>query len=195
MRQSMKLSWTDVAIRLHPSDDVLVATRLIEAGSVVELPDSVATTRNPIPFCHKIALRKIEPGRPVRKYGQIIGFATKPIEPGDHVHVQNMECGSYSRDDAPIDQAATLPSMTEDKTFDGFLRSDGRVGTRNYLAIVGTVNCSSAVVRRIAEKFTPEVLRNIPNVDGVFAVAHQTGCGMSASGLDRTYLKRTLSGA
>src|SRR4029079_6013027 len=72
--------------------------------------------------------------------------------------------------------------------------SDGRVGTRNYLAIVGTVNCSSAVVRRIAAHFTAEVLSAFPNVDGVFAVAHQTGCGMSASGLDRTYLRRTLGG-
>jgi altronate hydrolase len=186
--------WTDVAIRLHPEDDVLVASRPLDAGSEIDLAYGSITTRQPIPFCHKIAVRTIDQCQPVRKFGQIIGFASRRIEPGDHVHTHNLECGSYTRSDLQAPAPAPPTHNKEGRTFEGFLRSDGRVGTRNYLAIVGTVNCSSAVVRRIADHFTAEKLADFPNVDGVFAVAHQTGCGMSASGLDRTYLRRTLSG-
>jgi len=191
---SNHMHWQDLALLLHPSDDVLVAVKPIPASTELELPDARATTTAPIPFGHKFALRSLSIGQPVHKFGQIIGFATRPIAAGEHVHSHNLECGAYSRTDLTSPQPAPPPPPSEGRTFEGFLRPDGRVGTRNYLAVIGTVNCSAAVVRRIAERFAKEHLRDFPNVDGVFAVAHQTGCGMSASGLDRTYLRRTLGG-
>jgi altronate hydrolase len=184
--------WEELALRLHEDDDVVVAIRPIAAGTEVKFPNDNATTSTAIPFCHKIAIRDREPGDAVRKFGQIIGFATKEIRVGDHVHTHNLECGAYSRDDIHPTAEVPSPPRSDRRTFDGHLRSDGRVGTRNYLAVIGTVNCSAAVVRRIAGRFAN--LAEFPNVDGVFAVAHQTGCGMSASGLDRLYLQRTLSG-
>jgi altronate dehydratase len=174
--------WEELALRLHEDDDVVVAIRPIAAGTEVKFPNDNATTSTAIPFCHKIAIRDREPGDAVRKFGQIIGFATKEIRVGDHVHTHNLECGAYSRDDIHPTAEVPSPPRSDRRTFDGHLRSDGRVGTRNYLAVIGTVNCSAAVVRRIAGRFAN--LAEFPNVDGVFAVAHQTGCGMSASGLD-----------
>ena len=194
MKPSGRRHWSDVAIRLHADDDVLVAIQPIDAGAEIELPSGTITTRRPIPFCHKIALRGVATGSPVRKFGQIIGFAHKDIAAGDHVHSHNLECGSHSRLDLNTSGSTADPPEPQGRTFEGYLRSDSRVGTRNYLAVIGTVNCSAAVVRRIAEHFSAKELADFPNVDGVFAVAHQTGCGMSASGLDRTYLRRTLSG-
>jgi altronate hydrolase len=192
---SARHRWNDVAIRLHVNDDVLVAVKSIAAGDEIEMPDGgAAKVGDPIPFCHKLALRPIRDGEPIRKFGQIIGFASRSINAGDHVHAHNLTCGFYSREESIERGAAAAPPVSAGRRFDGYLRRDGRVGTRNYLAVIGTVNCSAAVVRRIAERFATRDLADYPNVDGVFAVAHQTGCGMSASGLDRTYLRRTLSG-
>jgi altronate hydrolase len=183
--------WDELTLRLHEDDDVAVAIKPIAAGTVIDFPE-VSAISAAVPFCHKIALRPKIKGEAVRKFGQIIGFASTDIRAGEHVHSHNLECGDYIRSSDTLPQQSHSRRRAEGRTFEGYLRPDGRVGTRNYLAVIGTVNCSAAVVRRIAARFAD--FSAFPNVDGVFAVAHQTGCGMSGSGLDQLYLRRTLSG-
>lgn len=182
------------ALLLHPSDDVAVARVPISPGDTFEIGSRTIVARDAVPAGHKIATTVRLAGEPIRKYGQIIGFTSRSVEVGDHVHSHNLACGSYERDYA-IGQEVPPPLPAESpRVFQGFLRPDGRVGTRNYLALVSTVNCSASSVHRIAQAFTPDRLRDFPNVDGVMAITHKTGCGMAASGDDRDYLRRTLTG-
>ena len=190
----MGLLLSDVAVLLHPADSVAVARRRIGAGESLQWQGTPLVTTSNVPMGHKFALHSIKEGEPIRKYGQIIGFATCPIAAGDHVHTHNVTCGNYVRDYAMATEVPAPLPTGEARTFQGYLRDDGRVGTRNYICLVSTVNCSASSVHRIAAHFTPERLREFPNVDGVFAITHKTGCGMASSGLDRDYLKRTLSG-
>lgn len=187
-------SLSEIAVLLHPSDTVAVARRPIPPRETIASPSGSVTTSSMIPMGHKFALRPIRTGEPVLKYGQIIGFSLGDISAGDHVHTHNITCGSYERDYAMATEIPPVPPAGTPRTFEGFLREDGRVGTRNYIALVSTVNCSASSVHRIAAHFTPERLREYPNVDGIFAVTHKTGCGMASSGIDRDNLRRTLSG-
>jgi altronate hydrolase len=145
---------------LHPSDDVGVAK--------APLGD--------IPKGHKIALRALENGAPVRKYGQIIGFAAGPIAPGEHVHVHNLKVKDFGRD-YQFGTELKRFDVPEPRSFQGFLRGDGRVGTRNYLGIISTVNCSATVSNAIRDRFR-DVRREFPNVDGVVAFTHKSGCNV-----------------
>ena len=165
---------------LHATDDVGIAV----AG------------RDAIPAGHKIALRAIGAGEPVHKYGQVIGFATEPIAAGEHVHTHNLAFGEFAREAPPAPvAAASQPITTSGPTFDGYRRSDGNVGTRNYLAVVATVNCSATVSKRIAFQVTNSgELDDYPNVDGVVALTHSTGCGLQPDGAGLTVLRRTLAG-
>lgn len=169
-------------VRLDPSDNVVTATRALEAGHAVE---SVTTTAL-IPSGHKIATQAIPAGQPIRKYAQLIGYAATEIAPGDHVHSHNVEfrntAGDYefSTDLRPV----TMVPEAERDTFMGYRRDNGKVGTRNYIAIVTSVNCSATAARMIADHFTPERLADYPNVDGVAAFVHGTGCGMAGQGSD-----------
>ncbi len=181
---------------LREGDDVAVACRPLSAGSVVAVNGSEVQLRTDVPAGHKIALHLVREGDPVRKYGQIIGFATRSIEPGDHVHVQNMAVKPLQLDyeySTAVPEVQYVPEA-ERRTFQGFKRPDGRVGTRNYLAVVSTVNCSASVSRFIAERFRGDALKEFPNVDGVIAVKHMTGCGMNINGEDLRMLERTLAG-
>jgi altronate hydrolase len=149
-----------------------------------------------IPSGHKIALRAIAAGEPLRRYGQIIGFATQPIAPGDQVHSHNLAIGDFARDYrfcSDVQPVEYVPEA-ERRTFMGYPRADGRVGTRNYIAVLSSVNCSAHTVREIAHYFTPERLAAYPNVDGVIAIAHSSGCGIRMGGADYTILQRTLAG-
>lgn len=190
----MSQALSEMAVLLHPSDTVAVARRPIPPSVPITFSGGSIVTNALIPMGHKFALHSVGSGDPVLKYGQIIGFATGDIKAGDHVHTHNITCGSYERDYAMATEVPPPLPAGKPRTFEGFLRDDGRVGTRNYIALVSTVNCSASSVHRIAAYFTPERLRDFPNVDGVFAVTHKTGCGMASSGIDRDYLKRTLSG-
>src|SRR5688572_12216922 len=125
--------WDDFTIRLHPDDDVAVAVKPIPAGTSFESPEGAAQTEA-IPFCHTVALRFIDAGGPVKKFGQVIGFASKSISPGGHVHSHNLECGDYSRDADSLPTPVVTPRRSDRRTFEGYLRPDGRVGTRNFLA-------------------------------------------------------------
>jgi altronate hydrolase len=179
---------------LGSTDDVVVALKPIAAGQL--LPGLDLTTQSDIPAGHKLAIRAITIGQPIRKFNQIIGFATNPIAMGEHVHTHNLVTGDFERDYSIGSESrpADLLAPAEAASFQGILRSSGRVATRNYVGILTTVNCSATVARRIAAHFTPEMLRAYPNVDGVVAITHGTGCGMAEHGEPADLLRRVFAG-
>lgn len=185
----------EVALHLHPSDDVAIAKVTLPSGTILDRTPPITIQRF-IPSGHKIALREIAVGAPIRRYGQIIGFATQLIQPGDHVHIHNLAVGAFARDYAvgtDVEPVEYVPEAQR-RTFMGYKRADGRVGTRNFIAVLASVNCSAHTVREIAHYFTPERLAQYPNVDGVIALAHGSGCGMAAAGADYDLLQRTMAG-
>jgi altronate hydrolase len=183
-------------IRLHPEDGVVIARQVLPPGTPVA-PNVLATAR--IPAGHKVAVVAHAQGEPVRRYGQIIGFATETISPGQWVHTHNLAMGDFSRDYAwGVDARPTEPAAVP-ATFEGIRRADGRVATRNYIGIVTSVNCSAHVAELIAQAFRrnpitgDDPLAEWPNVDGVVALTHKTGCGMT-EGEPLRLLRRTLGG-
>jgi len=179
-------------IRLDPTDNVVTAARALPAGHVVER----ATTTALIPTGHKIATGAIAKGQVVRKYAQFIGLAQSDIAPGDHVHTHNLEFRATKVDyefGTGLRPVNMVPEAERD-SFMGYRRADGRVGTRNYIAIVTSVNCSATAARRIADAFGHEELAAYPNVDGVVAFVHGTGCGMAGSGEGFEALQRVMWG-
>ena len=183
------------AVRLRADDNVAVATRAIAAGSVLDVGGTRVAARAAIMPGHKVAVAPIAAGAAVRKYGQVIGFASTAIEPGDWVHVHNVAAGRFERDYAHATEVAPPPPVVGPRTFLGYLRDDGRVGTRNYVAVISAVNCSASTSRLVADRFRgPEFRRDFPHVDGVFAVTHKGGCGMQARGPDHVQLERVLAG-
>jgi altronate hydrolase len=182
-------------VRLHPADDVVIAVRELAAGSVIDIDGERIVANVTIPAGHKLAVRARTSGEPVRRYAQVIGDATADIAVGDHVHSHNLAVGAKELDHR-IGQAyvPTVP-VAEPATFDGIVRTDGRVATRNYLAVVATVNCSATVARAIADQITRSgELDLYPNVDGVVALTHGSGCGMDTAGEGIDVLRRTIAG-
>jgi altronate hydrolase len=181
-------------LMLGNSDDVAVALQPVAAEQFV--PSLRLTTRSDIPAGHKVAIRPIPMGDPVHKFDQIIGFATQPICVGDHVHTHNLITGTFERDYSIGSDACPTelldPALAA--TFQGIVRPDGRIATRNYVGILTTVNCSATVARRIAAHFTPEIMRRYPNVDGVVAITHGTGCGIAEHGEPSDLLRRVFAG-
>ncbi|MGA2613986.1 MAG: altronate dehydratase family protein [Spirochaetia bacterium] len=179
-------------IRLHPVDNVVVALVQLPVGSRIPEEDLVIT--EPIEVGHKVACQKILEGMPVKKYGQIIGFASRDINAGQHVHTHNLSVNDFNRDyDFAIDIKPTelLPEASQ-ASFLGIIRADGRIATRNYIGILPTVMCAASVADKIARYFNEDVLRNYPNIDGVVSFAHSTGCGNPGLGLQ--FLQRVLAG-
>jgi len=180
-------------IRLHPQDDVLIARNQLVGGTAAES----VVVKGLIPPGHKVATRAIAVGEPVRRYNQIIGFASKPIAAGEHVHTHNLVMGDFERDYAFGADIKPQPARRQ-ATFQGIVRADGRVATRNYIGILSSVNCSATAARAIADHFSrqmnPQALADFPNVDGVVALTHGTGCGMATEGLGMQVLERTLTG-
>ena len=183
------------AVILRSDDTVAVAARPIPRGFVLQLGGRTIEVREPIGLGHKVALADIATGEPVRKYGQIIGFASKPIAAGSLVHVHNLKADLFERDYAFATEHPETPRPDRQRTFRGYLRPDGRVGTRNYIAVVSTVNCSASTSRYVADKFRDGAWRkDFPNIDGVFAITHKGGCGLPFEGLDHQILERVLAG-
>ena len=182
-------------IRLHPDDSVVIARTTLLPGSAVA--DVMIAER--IPAGHKVAVRPIATGEPVRRYGQIIGFATQPIEPGRHVHVHNCGMGDFAKDYAYGVDARPTEYANDAAMFDGIRRPDGRIATRNYIGILTSVNCSAHVAGLVADIFKrnpftgDDPLADYPNVDGVVALTHKSGCGMT-EGDPLRLLRRTLAG-
>lgn len=180
-------------LRLHPDDAVAVAMRDLAAGETL---DGV-TVRDDVPRGHKIARHDVADGAVLRKYGQVIGVATRAITAGEHVHVHNLAMVDSTlahEVGAGVVAPGPLPAGLR-TTFAGIRRPDGRAATRNYVGILASVNCSATVVKHIASRFTrPGLLDAYPNVDGVVALAHGSGCGMAVDGAGLELLRRTLRG-
>lgn len=186
----------EVAIRLHPADNVAIARTVLNVGTTLVEDDEHIPVAQFISDGHKIALTTIPAGEPVRRYGQIIGFATQAIAPGEHVHTHNLSVADFDRDYAfgvDVQPVEYVPAAKR-RTFMGYHRADGRVGTRNYIAVISTVNCSAHTTRAIAHSFTPDILAAYPHVDGVIALAHHSGCGQQFGGDGYDMLQRTLAG-
>ena len=181
-------------IRLHPNDNVVVARVDVAIGTSV--PSENLSVRSQVPAGYKIASKKITAGDPILKYNVIVGFANTDIEPGSIVHSHNTEFREFDRDYAYASEYKATELLPENQraTFQGIVREDGKVGTRNYIGILSTVNCSATVVKKIAEYFTPERLAPYPNIDGVVAFAHSIGCGMEMTGEPMQLLRRTMAG-
>ncbi|WP_114376368.1 UxaA family hydrolase [Elioraea thermophila] len=186
-----------LTIRLHPADGVVIARTDILPGT--PLPGEGVITAERIPPGHKVATRPHAPGEAVRRYGQIIGVATRPIAPGEHVHTHNLGMGEHERDYGFCSEARPTAFIDPPATFDGIVRADGRVATRNYIGVLTTVNCSATVAHYVADAFRRnpftghDPLAEFPNVDGIVALTHRTGCGMSDDEPLRL-LRRTLAG-
>ena len=188
-------------IRLHPADDVLIARSQLLSGATVE---GIAV-KGMVPPGHKIATHALAAGAPVRRYNQVIGFASRAIAPGEHVHTHNLDMGpdkGANAGDGARDYAfgadVKPAAPRQEATFMGIRRADGRVATRNYIGILSSVNCSATVARAIAAHFSrqtnPAALAGFAHIDGVVALTHGTGCGMDGEGLGLQLLERTLAG-
>jgi altronate hydrolase len=186
---------SQVAVQLRPNDNVAVAARNLGEGADIELDGSTLHLSQRVGLGHKLALRDIKKGEAVYKYGQIIGFASNDIPAGSHVHVHNVAADAFERDYAFCRDCPSPPAAAEPRYFMGYDRGDGRFGTRNYIAIVSTVNCSASTSKYISERIkATELLRKYPNVDGVAAITHKAGCAMQYDGPDHNQLDRTLAG-
>jgi altronate hydrolase len=197
----MSAPLSDFAVHLRPQDNIAVARKPIPAGTALRSEGATLTVPAAIRMGHKFAVVPIKEGDAIRKYGQIIGFAARAVAPGEHVHVHNVELGKFERDYAFASQTpAPLPPPAEYRSFMGYDRGPDkpdhqRYGTRNYLAVISTVNCSASTSKYIADRVRAlGLLKDYPNVDGVVAIVHRQGCGMQFDGPDHQQLDRTLAG-
>jgi altronate hydrolase len=180
---------------LRPEDNVAVASRSLPAGLEIEHGGRTFKLNQPIALGHKIALRTICKGEAIIRYGQTIGFASADIATGGHVHVHNVSADAFDRDYAFCRDCPPLLAPVEPQTWMGYDRGGGRYGTRNYVAIISTVNCSAATSKYISDRIrTCGLLNAFPNIDGVVALTHKAGCASQYDGPDHRQLARTLAG-
>jgi altronate hydrolase len=183
-------------IRIHAADDVVIARHQLVGGT--HIASEGVTVAGLIPPGHKLAVRAIRAGQPVRRYNQVIGMAKVDIAPGQHVHSHNLEFSSFERDYAVGQGVSATDYVAQPATFDGIVRPDGRTATRNYIGVLTSVNCSATVARAIADHFrrdiNPRALERFPNVDGVIALTHGAGCATDSAGEPLQVLRRTLGG-
>jgi altronate hydrolase len=182
-------------LRLHPADDVCVALRPLAAGDRLDAAHPPLRAADAVPAGHKIALRAVKTGERILKFGETIGFAACDIAPGSWVHTKNLSAAGFERDPAIATDVPPDPAPVTDRTFAGYRRPGRPAGTRNYLAVVSSVNCSASVSKAVAARFPREALgRDFPNVDGILALTHKGGCGMQFAGDDHRQLARVLAG-
>ena len=184
---------TGQTIRLHDADNVLIARTDLALGAKL---DNGLTCRGQVQAGHKVAARAIREGEPILKYNVVIGFASTDIAAGSYVHAHNMQFREFERDYAYGADYKPLQMLPEAEraSFMGIVRANGQVATRNFVGVLSTVNCSATVAHRIAAYFTPERLAEYPNIDGVAAFSHDTGCGMEMTGEPMDLLRRTMAG-
>jgi altronate hydrolase len=188
-----------MAVVLDPADDVAIAKEMLAPGTVLVTESGAVRVCQAVPAGHKVALRAVGRTKPVRRYGQVIGFANGDIAPGEHVHSHNLGVGDRALElDHGVGAgcaAVALVPEAERRSFLGFRRGDGRVGTRNFVAVLASVNCSSTATRQIAETVRSSgLLARYPGVDGVLAFAVKGGCGAHHGSPDMWQLQRTLGG-
>ncbi len=187
-----------LTIRLHPTDNVVIARTSLAASTAV--PTEQIVVDRAVPQGHKVATRAIAAGEPIVRYGQTVGFASRAIAAGEHVHTHNCALHDFTRDYEFSTAVLPIEPIAPPATFQGILRADGRVATRNYVAILSSVNCSATVSRSIADAFRRHpitgdgFLADFPNVDGVVALTHRTGCGQASEGDGMDVLRRTMGG-
>jgi altronate hydrolase len=183
------------AVHLRPEDNIAVAARSLSSETRFQYNGGTVTLAQRIGLGHKIAIRPIPKGEAIYKYGQIIGFASANIAAGEWVHVHNVSADAFERDYAFCRDCPPPPPRPEPRSWMGYDRGDGRYGTRNYIAIISTVNCSASTSKYISERFrATDLLQQYPNVDGVVATTHKAGCAMQYDGADHNQLDRTLAG-
>ena len=188
-----KVSKTPRTLRLNARDNLIVAIDSVDPGVAVQGVTAAAR----IMRGHKMAAQRIDKGQPILKFGQIIGFATEGIAPGAHIHTHNCSFAEFERDYAFAQDAREEPLLPAEQraTFQGYRRANGKVGTRNYIGILTSVNCSASVARFMAEAVTRSgILAQYPNVDGVVSFVHGTGCGLAGKGEGYDALERTQWG-
>lgn len=194
-----RVRFDDVAVLLHPQDDVAIAKSPLLPRTVLEREGKEIAIAQMIPPGHKVALHTIPKGHDICRYGQIIGFASADIAAGQHVHSQNVEVHqgeleldyAFCADYRPVE----IVPEAERRTFMGYRRADGRVGTRNYVAILASVNCSSTATRRVADFFRDNpIMEQYPNVDGVIGFPTKGGCGAHYGSDYLGQLQRTMAG-
>jgi arabinonate dehydratase len=194
--RSAVLPLADCALLLRPDDDVAVTTRALPAGTHVLTATAELVLPGDVPRSHKLAVRSVRAGDAVHKYGQSIGRATVDITAGEHVHSHNLGMDTSERTHEFGTGRSVLPISTVDnaRTFEGYHRSNGKVGTRNFVGVLTSVNCSASSAKMIAEQFRGPVLDAFPHVDGVVALTHQSGCGLVPGSEGANALVRTLRG-
>jgi altronate hydrolase len=183
-----------LTIRLNAEDNTAVAIADLQAGTVIDKDGIV--TRDAVPAGHKVATRRIAKGQNIYKSGHIIGAAIMDIQPGEHVHTHNVDISEYNREytiDSEAKSTDYIPDSERAK-FNGIVRDDGQVATRNYIGVLPSVACSASVSRYIADAFTDDILAAYPNVDGVVGITHTSGCGGPAYGEGFEILQRSLAG-
>jgi altronate hydrolase len=194
------LTRATLTIRLNPADDVVIARSQLVGGT--KLMEENVTVTGLVPPGHKVATHAIKAGDAVRRYNQIIGFASRDIAAGEHVHLHNLQMGAFDRDYAFGTDVKATQFVAQPAQFMGIVRRDGinagKVATRNYIGILSTVNCSATVARGIADAFMygplAGELARFANVDGIVALTHGSGCGMDVNGESMQILRRTLAG-
>ena len=179
-------------IVLNKNDNVGVSQFIIPEKTKINGQE--ISTIDPIPFGHKVCLKPINKGDPIIKYDQIIGFASKNITAGEHVHSHNLEFKEFDRE-FQVKNKKTIVDEKVDTFFNGILRDNGQVATRNYIGIVSTVNCSATVTKMIVEKIKySNILNDYPNIDGIVPITHSTGCGMNTVSEGMQMFQRTIDG-
>lgn len=181
----------NAAIRLHSADNVAIARVPLVAGQQVSVAGKPITLRSAIPAGHKLALRAIARGERIYRYGHPIGSAAIGVQAGEHVHTHNLTFEEFASGISEPGRALPTPADVAPATFLGYRRADGRVGTRNYIAVVAASNCAAHTAELIARSFAGEKLP--PQVDGIVAFPHGEGCGQTI-GPDTEQLQRTLAG-
>ncbi|MFZ6646986.1 UxaA family hydrolase [Undibacterium sp. TJN25] len=198
VKPNATLNKSALSIRLHASDNVVIARQQLIGGTLLETEQ--VQVQGLVPAGHKLATAGIAQGQAVIRYGQIIGFASQPIQPGQHVHTHNLAMGEFEREHSIGADAKPTDFIAEADapSWQGIVRADGQVATRNYLGVLTSVNCSATAARAIADHFrrdtNPQALADFPNVDGVIALTHGIGCGVDPDGEALAILRRTLSG-
>ncbi|MEY4187705.1 MAG: Altronate dehydratase [Planctomycetota bacterium] len=178
---------------LHSSDNIAVARRALRADESLTIGTSVVKVTEPIPVFHKVAAQLIPKGSPIRKFGQPIGSAACDIAPGQWVHTHNV---SLDRDRSGYEFCTDLLQFPTPpaRTFQGYRRRNGSAGTRNYIAVISTVNCSATTSRYVAQELARTDLSRYPNIDGVIPIVHKSGCAFAYNSDDHLLLNRTLAG-
>jgi altronate hydrolase/galactarate dehydratase len=183
---------TPAVIRLHPQDNVGVATRALPQGMPID-DDSNLSLQN-IDAGHKVALKAIAAGDSITKYGQVIGNASCDIAQGEHVHTHNVSMLERTTSLEGFSPALTTSAESSTSHFNGYLRSDGQTGTRNYIGILSTVNCSATVAKMAAEQLNASGEVEALGYDGVVPVTHGSGCAMNTETEGFAFLERVIAG-